>query len=111
MARHVRKSDVVLVIAGDQRGARGKVLSVDVAHGKVVVEGVNRVQKHVKPSRKNPQGGRVQVEKAIAISNVMRIHPKSGKPTRVRYGVNAEGQKMRLATDGQMLEVVSKKKA
>ncbi|MEK7731024.1 MAG: 50S ribosomal protein L24, partial [Planctomycetota bacterium] len=70
MALHLRKNDLVEIISGDHRGARGKVLHVDPKKGKVVVEGVNVVYRHVRPTRRNPQGGRVQKEAAIHISNV-----------------------------------------
>ena len=73
MAAKVKKGDQVEVITGDDRGIRGKVLRVDLAGQKVVVEGVNRVYKHVRPSRKNPQGGRLEVERPIHISNVVRV--------------------------------------
>ena len=73
MAAKVKKGDQVEVVTGDDRGIRGKVLRVDTAGQKVVVEGVNRVYKHVRPSRKNPQGGRLEVERPIHISNVVRV--------------------------------------
>jgi len=73
MAAKVKKGDQVEVVTGDDRGIRGKVLRVDPAGQKVVVEGVNRVYKHVRPSRKNPQGGRLEVERPIHISNVARV--------------------------------------
>ena len=109
MAQAIREGDMVVVIAGDYRGVRGRVLRVDLVADKVVVEGVNRVYKHVRPSRKNPQGGRVQVERPIHASNVSRVHPKSDRPTRVKYGQNSSGRKVRMTTDGAELETVGKK--
>lgn len=100
MALHVKKGDTVEVIAGDSRGTRGKVLSVDPLKRKIVVEGVNRVYKHVRPSRRNPQGGRLQVERPIDISNVMVINAKTNRPTRIRFQVDANGRKKRIAMDG-----------
>ena len=100
MALHVKKGDTVEVISGDSRGVRGKVLSVDPVKGRVVVEGVNRVYKHVRPSRRNPQGGRLQVERSIDISNVMVVNSKTNRPTRIRFEVGAEGKKKRIAMDG-----------
>ncbi len=100
MALHVKKGDTVEVIAGDARGSRGKVLSVDPVKRKLVVEGVNRVYKHVRPSQRNPQGGRLQVERPIDISNVMVINAKTNRPTRIRFKVNANGKKKRIAMDG-----------
>lgn len=100
MALHVKKGDTVEVIAGDARGTRGKVLSVDPVKRKLVVEGVNRVYKHVRPSRRNPQGGRLQMERPIDISNVMVVNSKTDRPARIRFKVDAEGKKKRIALDG-----------
>lgn len=83
MAIHIRRDDIVEVIAGDDKGKRGRVLRVDRAKRKVVVENVNRVYKHLKRSQKNPQGGRLSKEMPIDISNVMLIDPKTNEPTRV----------------------------
>ena len=69
----IKLDDIVVVIAGDDKGVRGKVLRVDHEAGKVVVEGVNRVYKHVRKSQKNPQGGRLSKEMPIHISNVMLV--------------------------------------
>ena len=80
---HIRQNDIVQVIAGEERGVRGKVLKVIPKHGKVVVEGVNRVYKHMKRSQKNPQGGRLSKEMPVDVSNVMLIDAKNDKPTRV----------------------------
>jgi len=100
VALHVKKGDTVEVIAGDARGTRGKVLSVDPVKRKLVVEGVNRVYKHVRPSRRNPQGGRLQMERPIDISNVMVVNSKTDRPARIRFKVDAEGKKKRIALDG-----------
>lgn len=85
MAARIRKDDVVVVIAGDHKGARGKVLRVIPEKQRVVVEGVNRVYRHVRRSRQNPQGGRVQKEAPIHISNVMPLDPKADHGVRVRF--------------------------
>ena len=106
MAVHIKKGDTVEVISGDDRGTRGRVLRVDSAKGKVVVEGVNRVFKHVRPSSRNPQGGRLQVEKPISISNVLPINPKTNMATRVKFIVDKNGQKSRVATDGIVIDVI-----
>jgi large subunit ribosomal protein L24 len=90
MAMHVRKNDLVEVISGDHRGARGKILRVDRRKGKVVVEGVNLVYRHVRPTRRNPQGGRVQKEAPLAISNILPLDAVSGKSTRVRFPVETD---------------------
>ena len=83
---HIKVDDMVEVIAGDDKGERGKVLSVDGKAGKVVVEGVNRVYKHMRRSQRNPQGGRLSKEMPIDASNVMVVCPKTNKPTRVTNG-------------------------
>ena len=90
----IRKGDVVAVIAGDEAGARGTVLSVDLKKGKVVVEGVNKVYKHVKRGHpKSPQGGRLHMELPIQASNCQLICPETGKPTRVGVRIAADGSK------------------
>ncbi len=100
MAMHVRKDDTVIIITGEQKGSRGKVLRVDACKGVIVVEGVNMVYRHVRPSQANPQGGRLHVEKPINISNVMLINPKTNEPTRVSFKTNDKGKKVRVARDG-----------
>jgi len=91
---HIRKGDSVEVVAGDDSGTRGTVLSVDRKKGRVVVEGVNKVYKHVRRGHpKSPQGGRLHMELAIDASNVMLICPQTNKPTRVGVQLNADGSK------------------
>ena len=85
----IKKGDTVKVIAGKDNGAEGKVLSVDVKKNKVLVEGVNKITKHQKPSQSNPNGGIVEKEAPIDISNVMLV--VDGKATRV--GFKMEGEK------------------
>ncbi|MBQ9094464.1 MAG: 50S ribosomal protein L24 [Prevotella sp.] len=80
---HIRKDDNVIVLAGKDKGKKGKVLKVLVAEQRAIVEGVNMVKKSQKPSAKNPQGGIVEQEAPIHISNLSLIDPKSGKATRV----------------------------
>ena len=87
----IKSGDTVKVIAGDHKGAEGKVLRVDREKNKAIVEGVNMVSKHTKPSAKNPQGGIVKKEAPIHISNIALIDPKSKKATKV--GVKVEGDK------------------
>ena len=83
---------MVYVIAGDNRGQQGKVLSVDAANKRAVVEGVNLCKKATKPNAQNPQGGLVEQEAPIHISNLMPIDPKSGKPTRIGRKVGSNGK-------------------
>jgi large subunit ribosomal protein L24 len=90
---YLRKDDMVEVIAGDDKGTRGKVLRILRSKGKVVVEGVNRVYRHLKPSRKNPQGGRLSKEMPVDASNVALIHPATNKPTRVGVRYLPDGSK------------------
>lgn len=93
----IKLDDIVEVIAGDDKGVRGKVLRVDHKAQKVVVEGVNRVYKHVRKSQKNPQGGRLSKEMPIHISNVMIIDDRAGKPTRVGVRYLDDGSKERYS--------------
>ena len=91
MKLKIKSGDVVKVIAGDHKGAEGKVLRVLREKNKAVVEGVNFVSKHTKPSAKNPQGGIVKKEAPIHISNIALIDPKTKSATRV--GSKVEGDK------------------
>ena len=88
---------MVYVNAGDSRGQQGKVLSVDAAKQRAVVEGVNIVKKATKPNAKNPQGGLVEKEAPIHVSNLQPIDPKSGKPTRVGRKAGENGKLVRYA--------------
>ena len=88
---------MVYVNAGDSRGQQGKVLSVDAAKQRAVVEGVNIVKKATKPNAKNPQGGLLKQEAPIHISNLQPIDPKSGKPTRVGRKADDKGKLVRYA--------------
>ncbi len=90
----IKKGDTVKVIAGKDNGKEGKVISVDVKKGKVLVEGVNMITKHAKPSQSNPNGGIIQREAAIDASNVMLVH--NGKATRVGFEMK-DGKKVRVA--------------
>ena len=106
---HIRKEDTVVVLAGDDKGKRGKVLLVNRAANKVVVQGVNLAYKHMKPSRTNQQGGRLSKEMAICASNVALIDPSTNKPTRVGVRYAADGSKELYAKkSGTRLRVLSK---
>ncbi len=94
---HIKKGDTVRVIAGDSKGQEGKVLKVEVSKSRAIVEGVNLVKKATKPNAKNPQGGIVEQEAPIHVSNLQLLDPKSGKPTRTGVKVTAEGKKVRYA--------------
>ena len=94
---HIRKDDKVIVLAGKDKGKTGKVLKMILDKQRALVEGVNIVKKSTKPSAKNPQGGIVEMEAPIHISNLSLIDPKSGKPTRVAIRIKEDGSKVRIA--------------
>jgi large subunit ribosomal protein L24 len=108
---HIRTNDIVQVIAGEDRGVRGKVLRIMPKSSKLVVEGVNRVYKHMKRSQKNPQGGRLSKEMPVSVSNVMLIDAKTDKPTRVGVRTNKDGTRERFSKrSGASLGTLSVKK-
>ncbi len=92
----VKKGDTVVVIAGKDKGKKGTIVKVMPKTNRVLVEGVNMITKHQKPTAINPQGGIVNKEASIHISNVMPLDPETGKGTRVRYEVK-EGKKVRVS--------------
>ncbi|MFC1652931.1 50S ribosomal protein L24 [Planctomycetota bacterium] len=108
MAQHIKKGDTVEIIAGDHKGATGRVLSVNPEKQRVLVQGQNTAKKHVKPSRQNPQGGRIDVEQPIHMSNVLPVNPKTSKGTRVRYEVQKDGSKKRVAIDGTEIGTIKR---
>ncbi|HUT59548.1 MAG TPA: 50S ribosomal protein L24 [Phycisphaerae bacterium] len=97
MARHVKKGDTVVVVAGADKGKVGQVLRVEPRRGKVLVQGVNRVYRHLRPSRGHPQGGRIQKDMPIGISNVLPVDPKTNQPSRVGFTLKSDGTKERVA--------------
>jgi len=102
---HVRRGDTVGVIAGRERGKRGKVLHVLTDKGRVVVEHVNMVKKHQRPTQKLRQGGIIEREAPLHLSNVMLVDPRSDKPTRVGVKQLADGRKARVARkSGEMMD-------
>lgn len=101
---HVKKGDKVMVISGKDKGKTGNILEAYPKQNRVLVEGVNIVKKHAKPSQVNPQGGIISQEAPIHVSNVMPIDPKSGNPTRVGYK-EENGKKVRVAKkSGEVLD-------
>ncbi|QYR22188.1 50S ribosomal protein L24 [Paenibacillus sp. sptzw28] len=94
---HVKKDDTVLVITGKDKGKKGRVIAAYPRENRVLVEGVNMVKKHTRPSQQNPQGGILEQEAPIHASNVMHLDPKSGKVTRIGYKVLDNGKKVRIA--------------
>ena len=94
---HIKKGDMVYVNAGDNKGQQGKVLEVDPAKQRAIVEGVNLCKKATKPNAKNPQGGIIEQEAPIHISNLQVLDPKSGKPTRIGRKADSKGKLVRYA--------------
>lgn len=94
---HIRKGDTVKVIAGNDKGKTGKVLEVVTSKYRAIVEGVNMVTKHVKPSAANPEGGIENTEAALQISNLMIVDPGTGEATRIGRKLNAEGKLQRYS--------------
>jgi large subunit ribosomal protein L24 len=90
---NIKKGDTVMVIAGDSKGQQGRVLVVDIEKGKILVEGVNMVSKHARPTNKTPKGGIIQKEAPIHISN-LKVIDGSGKPTRVGRKLDEKTNKM-----------------
>ena len=100
---HVKTGDKVVVINGKYRGKQGKVMQVSPAEGKVIVEGVNIVTKHVKPRTAEEQGGLIKAESALYADKVQLICPKCGRPTRVGHKINAKGKKVRVCKKSDCL--------
>ena len=93
---HVRRNDQVLVLSGEYRGKKGKVLKIFADQNRVIVEGINFIQRHMRPSNQMPQGGIVKKEAPINVSNVMIICPKCNTPTRIKRDfLGKEGKKSR----------------
>ncbi len=96
---HIKKNDTVEIITGDDKGTRGRVLRIDRKAGKVVVEGANKVFKHVRKSQKNPQGGRLSKEVSIVISKVQLVCPRCNGPRRMGARYLPDGSKERYCKD------------
>ncbi|HWL75009.1 MAG TPA: 50S ribosomal protein L24 [Burkholderiaceae bacterium] len=98
---HIRVDDTVEVIAGEDRGTRARVIKVDANAAKIIVEGVNRVYKHMRRSQKNPQGGRLSKEMPISISNVLLVCSSCGQPSRTGARFRDDGSKERYCKNCQ----------
>jgi large subunit ribosomal protein L24 len=94
---HVRKGDTVMVVAGKERGKRGKVLRVIPERSRVIIEKVNMIKRHQRPTQKLRQGGIIEREGPIHLSNVMLVDPRGDRPTRVGVRMLADGKKVRVA--------------
>ena len=99
----VKKGDTVVVISGNYKGKQGTVLKVNTKDNRVVVEGVNVVSRHTRPSQANPDGGIIKKEAPIDASNVMLVDPKTNKPTRVHFE-EKDGKKARVAKSGSVIK-------
>jgi large subunit ribosomal protein L24 len=97
MASRIRQGDTVIVISGKDKGKTGKVKRVLQEEGRVLVEGVNLLKRHMRPTPRNPSGGILEREQPIAASKVMPVDPKTGKGTRVRFKTLENGKKIRIA--------------
>jgi large subunit ribosomal protein L24 len=109
MAAKIRKGDRVEVISGDHRGEQGQILRIDKDKNRVIVEGVNLVYRHLRPSRSNPQGGRIRKEAPIHMSNVLPVDPKTARGSRVHFEIERDSagavvSKKRTSKSGTVLE-------
>ena len=93
---HIRRDDTVEVITGEDRGVRARVLRVNRGKGQAIVEGVNRVYKHLRRSRRNPQGGRLEIEAPVDLSNLRLVCSKCDKGVRVGVRTDDDGTKYRV---------------
>src|SRR5690606_14392471 len=92
----LRRDDQVVILAGKDKGKSGKILSIYWKQNRVLVEGINKIKKAVKPTQENPNGGIIDVERAVHLSNVALVDPKTGKPTRVKIE-KKDGKNIRVA--------------
>lgn len=99
----IRKGDTVVVTAGKEKGKRGKVLHILTKKDRVVIERVAMIKRHTKPTQQNPQGGIIEKEGSVHISNVMPVDPGSDKPTRVKIQDDA-GKRLRVGKSGTTIE-------
>ena len=94
---HIKKGDSVMVVTGESKGQKGRVLEVDREKSRAIIEGLNMISKHTKPNAKAPQGVIVKKEAPIHISNLMLIDPASGKPTRIGRRLNQKNKLVRYS--------------
>jgi len=103
-AMHITRGDTVRVMRGDDKGKEGKVIRVHLKTGRVTIEGINIVKKHRRARTAEEQSGIIEMPAPVAVSNVMLLDPKSGKPVRVRPRIDADGTKERVsATSGEAI--------
>jgi len=94
---HIKKGDFVKVISGESKGKEGKVLEIIVKKDRAIVEGVNMIKKHTKPNTAYPEGGIIEQEASVHISNLMLIDPSSKKPTKIGRRINDKGKLVRYS--------------
>jgi large subunit ribosomal protein L24 len=111
MSARLRTGDTVVVISGKDKGKQGKVARILRDEDKVVVEGVNLVKRHMRPTPRNPQGGILEREQPIHACKVMPVDPKSGKGTRVKFKTDDKGNKVRVAKSGTEIPTPAHAKA
>ena len=94
---HIRKGDTVVVITGNNKGQKGRVLEIIRKTNRAIVEGVNMMKKHTKPNAESPQGGIIEKEAPVHISNLMLVDPKSGEATRIGRRLDDNGKLVRFS--------------
>jgi len=92
---HIKKGDNVIVLSGNSKGQKGRVLSVDIKKSRAIVEGVNLISKHTKATSKQPNGGIIKKEGSVHVSNLLHEDPKTGKPSRIGRRLDSTGKKVR----------------
>ncbi len=103
----LKKGDNVLVICGEDKGKNGKIIEIFPHKNRVIVEGINFLKKHMKPTQKSPQGGIIRQEGPIDLSNILLICNKCNKPTNTKYGLTKEGKKVRVCKKcGEIIDKV-----
>ena len=101
----IKRDDTVLIISGNDKGKRGRVLRVYPEQDRIIVEGVRMMKKHTKPTQRDPQGGIIEREAPLHVSNVMLVDPKNDEPTRVGRQRWDEGRRVRVAKrSGEMID-------
>ena len=101
----IKRDDMVLIISGNDKGKRGRVLRVYPEQDRIIVEGVRMMKKHTKPTQRDPQGGIIEREAPLHVSNVMLVDPKNDEPTRISRQRLDEGRRVRVAKrSGEMID-------
>ncbi len=105
MGLGIKKNDTVYLITGDEKGKKGRVLSVHPEKGSLIIEQINMIKKHMKPNKQNAQGGIIERESPVRISNVMLVCPKCSKPTRIGQNILGNDKKIRVCKKcGEVIE-------